>query len=308
MNLNLQASLWAQAKISWDELANHFKFPIRDKFPLPLPTGDLDVEVFIEVEEVTSPAPPKFRVRLEADFEINPDGKSFLGFALGRACHFTFESAFALAADLESAAAQFAGKMTVEIPVKLPTFPNFDWLHLHTGDDEGWMKLRISVDAAVQTVNASFQLHAEIQDVFAADFQLPGITQPTPPLHLELTRFSGDINFTFADKNITGSLAAEGNFCFNPSLANLDVPMARYLEPLLRNIVRLEGTVQGILSLSPDKTAHRAAFELPLIDPNGPDMVIRASLLLAGNDSEFGISCGFKNSNHKVYLFDLLNQ
>jgi hypothetical protein len=303
MNLDLQASLWAKAELPWDSFADNFKFPAPHTFPLPLPTGNLAVDVSIEVEAATSSAPDRFKVRFEADFEPAGD-VSFLGFTLGRACHFTFELDCEADADLEQSQLEFAGTISVEIPVQLPAFPDFEWLHLRAGDEDGWMTLKVSATAQIGTTTG-FQLRAEIRDVFTGDLQLPGLTQPTPPLHFELTTLAGEIDFESG--TLSGSLAAAGAFRFEPSLAGVDVPMARYLEPLLRDIA-LAGTVESTFALSQDPATHYEALSLPTVDPSGPDLIVRASLLFAGNNSEFGLSCGFKNANHSIYLFDLLKR
>ncbi|HYP00829.1 MAG TPA: hypothetical protein VER76_11615 [Pyrinomonadaceae bacterium] len=286
------------------------KLPRPEDFPLPLPSGDMSV--YVSVYVTTPPdATPEFEVRLEAEYEINPDEISFLGFTPGRTCRFTFTSrSFPSAAE---SALPFAtlnqmieGLLAVEVALKFPALPALDPIRVRAGDAEGWTTLRLEAEAeANASGGGGFKLSAKILDPFEVDLYFPGVTQSEPPLHLELHHIGGSI--VLADGKFGGRLEGSGEFSFAPQLNSPDLPIAQHLKPLFDNLV-IGGSVSFVLSLSPDKDAHRAALaeQLTMTDGHPVDMTIAASVLLAGENPELCLCCKFTNAKKELFLFDLL--
>ncbi|MBD0372996.1 MAG: hypothetical protein ICV60_19290 [Pyrinomonadaceae bacterium] len=323
MSLKLEASLWAKAKASWDDLTRLLRLPSAKDFPLPLPGGNLDV--YVSGSAITSTAPGAslgFEIRLEADYEINPNEVSFLGFRLGRACRLTFTgSAFPTASDSERTLAtprRLEGTLTVEVAAKLPPLPTFDGIRVRAGDAEGWTTLRLT--AKVES-NGSVTLTAEVLGRLEADVYFPVLLQSGQPLlHLELE--SVIIGIAVAQEKpgdppdskknrfkLGGQLVVKnGRFRFKPQLAAPDIPVADYLKPLLDNLL-IEGSVSATLSLSLDKKGHEQALsEAQTAAAENVDMTIKASLLLSKENPEFCICCKFKNMGQELRPLELLRR
>lgn len=314
MSLKLGASFWGRGVASWNELAGALKLPAPGDFPLPLPGGDLSVSISIEaVKQEDADAPPGFGIRLETEYEINPDEVSLLGFTPGRTCRLTFTGNVSPeSAGGGAGMSKLGGVLAAEVAVKFPALPSLGPVRIRTGDAEGWTRLRLKAEAEADaggdpSAAPRFKLSAEILDPFEADFFFPGVAQSEPPLHFEVRQIGGDI--VFAGEKFGGILRGSGEFTFAPRLDAPDLPVADYLKPLLDDLV-LRGPVGFVFSLSSDESAHRAALaaSAPPADGQPARMIVAASVLLAGEQPEFCLCCKFTDAEEELFLFDLLRR
>lgn len=308
MSLQLQGSLWAHLQISWVELTQYLELPGPASFPMQLPAGDLAVDVFVDaLTNTDAGASQTFQLRLEAVYEI-PDGFLLHGLTLGRTCRLTFTSkALAHAEDI-GASRKIVGTLAVEVAAKLPPLPNLDVLRVHTGDPEGWTRLRVMAEAGT---NGKFTLSAEVMDPFQMDVFFPGLPQSKPPLHLELNSIKGSI--TFEDGKLSGALEGEGEFSFSPKLTAPDIPVVEYLRPMLDDLALLDLSMGVALNIGPIKEAHLNALQKQGAtadeseDVKSPAVMIGASLL-TGENPEFCLFAKFKNAAKEFDLIDLLRR
>jgi hypothetical protein len=305
MNLDLGASFWARVELTWSELGDWLRLPLASSLPLPVPTGTIGLDVFVDTSVGTSPdATPQLRLRCEADYEIDPAGSSLLGFTFGRTVHFTFATEFMPAAELDPSNGVFEGTMALELAAKLPAFPHSDVFRVSTGDAEGWTTFRL--EAWVVAGDASgVRLRAEILNPFELSCQLPGLLLPEPPLRLALERLGGEVSFL--DEKLSGALEAEGSFMFAPRLTLPELPLADLLEPLLRH-VSLAGKVKFVLALSQSEATHRLALEGASGEVGDFDALFLSSVLLAEENPEFALCAVFRNADIELQPFQLLRR
>ena len=286
---SFESSLWARATLDWASLSGRFPLPTPQQFPLPLPEpeDEVGVDIFLDVNAGDA-SQAKFGLRLEMEFEIDPLRTSLPGgITLGRTCRLTLSAALDSEGDLRSLLTEPAGtasppaprprlnaSVTAEAAFKLPPFPDQELFRARAGDAEGWMTLIVTATAqydaqADAQSEVTFALNAKVKGDFVLDVQFPGLPQPEPPLHLEMSNLSGGITFTGGGaRDITGGLKGTGRLLFKPQITRINVPVLDYLKPLLEGVA-LDVVAEVTCAFRLNESAPEIALDLTLVEGAG---------------------------------------
>ncbi len=97
---------------------------------------------------------------------------------------------------------QFEGELGVSCSLMLPTFadhPLSDSINIISGDDEGWIDVRIAAKLSAEEANTAAGLQVQLKDLVLIEMQIPGLALPNAPVTIELEELFLDLNVTNAD-------------------------------------------------------------------------------------------------------------
>lgn len=159
-----------------------------------------------------------------------------------------------------------AGKiaLTLRLP-ELPLHPALDILHLHTGDEAGWIELEVAGGVQQDTAgNLQPYMTGRASNPITLDFDFPGLPQAAPPLHLALQNLAFDFKTDNAGQ-VKGGFTLNGDVHLrpiNPAESTLPVPpvMMVYLDSLFKPLKEFQ--VMGMAELKAQFAGDKAQLDL----------------------------------------------
>ncbi|HYN76150.1 MAG TPA: hypothetical protein VEV13_08105 [Candidatus Limnocylindria bacterium] len=216
----------------------------------PLPPDDGVVEAFVSWEDDGAGA-HQMVVRFAAEVQdpdslwrsIPPDLRPAV-----EQFTFTAEVRYASTAAFDDADTDgaFSARLTGELALRLPPLddlPGAALVRVRTGGADG--VLRATLEAAVDDAGTP-SLSMTMTDLLTLDVDLPGLAQPEPFLHAELTSVGVDLS---AATDTTGAFAFAGSFVVRPIDPPVPAPLASHLSRLFDavTVTDLVGTVEAAL-------------------------------------------------------------
>ncbi|WP_138180212.1 hypothetical protein [Nakamurella multipartita] len=188
---------------------------------------------------------------------------------------FTAEVRYAHAAAFagEPSGSEFKAELSAKVTVRLPALPHLavNLVTVHTGGDDGLVEgtIRAGIDQA-----GTGYLRVTVSDPVAIDFDLPGMPQPEPFLHAEIT----SIDFDLAAGSVAeGGFTMLGTFSVRPINPPLPAPLTSHLQGLFESVDvgDLTGTTELSLRFRDDRAAVvlDCTFSAGAIDVNVFEML-----------------------------------
>lgn len=264
-----------EASLSWDDLKSRVTIP--PHFPAPPDSGSVKALITWHDDETTGER--RLALTLMAELEDVDQLWRFVPAETRpkvRRAHLSLEVLYNSIDDFVNATSSstLSGTLDANLELRLPkdlSFPGHEVLTVQTGDEEGWIvgALRTGADAQGDAF-----LTFSVKDPLSVDVQLPGLSQPEAPIHLQLTGVEFDLQ---GNTDAEGRLKLSGEFELRPISPPATVPIGAHLQRLLAPI-------------EPDLLSGTAALEL----------------MFKGDQARLDLSCDFADANVDIDVFDLV--
>jgi hypothetical protein len=203
---------------------------------------------------------------------VRPEVDSF---AFAAEVRYASAAAFSASASSGGFSATLAASISARLPA-LPDLPGTELITITTGGAD--RVVEGTLEAGVDTAGTSF-LHLTVADPVVIDIDLPGMRQPEPFLHAEITSIGFDLAGTSGSAAATeGGFTMSGTFAVRPIDPPIPAPLASHLRSLLDSVTvsDLGGTTElalrfkdGDAALTLDGTFSRADIDVDVFDMLG---------------------------------------
>lgn len=283
-------TLWGESRLTltredWLRLARRLRIELPADFPWP--SGETDF--YVELEPTVGSAGGGVRLHCRVTGPP-PPGDGFCGFAIGGPVRLAFFFELATTAEADDLLSSFgessaplraAGRLELELPVKLPTPPEWDLIAIESGNRDGWITLRLVAEFSAQPTdsaeNLRLTLHAEATDLFTARLRMPGATRTDPWLTLGVTRAVGEFSWT-GGQNFTGRLRIEGEARAFVDAAWLITPQTAALSPIIALLQQADADQAGITGTFAGEVTFDAQSPALTLECRLPDARVRVAL------------------------------
>ncbi|HEX2851607.1 MAG TPA: hypothetical protein VHO24_00105 [Opitutaceae bacterium] len=258
-------TLWGEGTIApsstdWAEVVRRLGLSLPADFPWP--QGTAGVRVSLELS--TLPGEPLFQLVFTATAHPAPDC-TFGGLTMGGPVRVRIAAEFVTEGGMQAAVAawdsggslSFSGRLSLELPVRLPALPEWDFFRLRTGDRDGWIKLKLEAGFTTTASGGAAELDfgVSVVDLFSAELRMPGAAPDAVWLRFAFESLEGRLRVRAGQ--VSGSLTLRGSFSAQLRSEWLITRETAALEPLvvllqrkLPDEARLAGTVEGTLSFT----------------------------------------------------------
>lgn len=247
-----QRRVYLETTLDWHDLRSRLSIPTN----FPAPPDDGRVQITLSWEQDPAGA-TKLKLSIAAELvdvdnlwaflpaDLRPEVRRA---SLDLSMEYSSPGDFANASQTDA----FSGQMNASLEVRFPQLAGLDdsnLISIHTGDPQGWIAASLSARADAQ---GQLSLAAQISNPISVDFNLPGLTQASPPLHLALTGASIALatgGSAGAAQLSQGEISMSGNFAIRPIEFPPQLPIASQLKELLKPLssAALAGEVTGSL-------------------------------------------------------------
>ncbi len=252
------ATVYLESVLSWQDLQSRIALPSQ----FPAPPDDAEIRVRIEWRDDAETGQRTMLLRLAAEASGVDNLWAFVPQAYRPRVHeasLVLEISYSSVADFSAGTTSEAlsGALAAELVLELPdlqTIPGSEWLTVRAGGEEGAVRASLRLEIGAPGVTS---VRLGLQDLVTVEIELPGLPQPEPPIHLELT----DMEFDLEDgEDVEGKLKLSGEFELRPISPPATVPIAAHLQRLLAPIE--PGLLSGAAELELRFEDDRAQLEL----------------------------------------------
>jgi hypothetical protein len=287
MSLGYDISLWGEGHLSvpidWWSILRRLNLRLPPNFPLPRGSAKVRVALRSALEAAGARFQLHFAMTGDPDIGLRFGGLEVGGpIRLWLACDFDTEEEASTALDNwhSGGSLDVRGTLTVEFPFRLPAPPNWDIFRIRTGDQEGWLALRLELEFERGTQPAQVRVTATLQNLFKAEVRMPGAGGDATWLEAEINSMSGSL--IIEGDAVSGALELNGSFSAHLRQAWMMTPHTAALAPLfslLESSVPEHAEIRGTLS---------------------------GALTFNGDSARLNFKCALMNAEAKVNLHDLL--